>query len=167
MAVSATFPDDVIVGGWLVGMAGIGYPLASIENRHVSPAAAVEARKLQRSLAPSTFQTGTAQDETRMLRIVKGLTGTLKHFTVSNVVACGGTSTVTVDLQVNGVSVLAAVVTLNPATGNRGEEVGVIATAAVADGDVLEAVINATQVGTCALATGVFAQVDMDEAYAA
>lgn len=167
MAVVNTINGDVVIVGGLYGLTDLQYPAASILNGDISAAAAIAASKCQKSLAPALKQAGTATDETRIVRVVKGATGTIKHFTVSNVTACAGASTLTVDLQNNGVSVLAAPVTLNAATGNLGEAVGVISTPALVDGDVLTIVVVTSQSGTDALATGVFGQVDLDEDYAA
>ena len=165
--VAATYNGHIIVLGGIFGLTEMEYPSESIVNGDISPAAAIAASKCQKSLSLTLKQASTAADETRIVRVVKGATGTLKHFTVSNVTACAGASTLTVDLQNNGVSVLAAAVTLNAATGNLGEAVGTISTPAVVDGDVLTEVVTTSQSGTDALATGVFGQVDMDEAYAA
>jgi hypothetical protein len=96
---------------------------------------------------------------------VHGATGTLKFFKANNIAACAGSSTVTVDLYINGVTALSAVLTLDAATGNRGEEVGVLSTTAVVADDVLEVVITANQSGTDALASGVYAELRIDEDY--
>ena len=167
MTVSAQFQYDIICLGAILGPKQIDYPVGSIIDVDISASAAISASKSEKSLHVAVGQSGTATTETELVRVVKGTTGTLKHFTASNLTASAGASNVTVDLQNNGVSVLNAVITLDAATGDLGEAVGVITSPALADGDVLSVVITANAVGTPALATGVLAQVDWDEDYAA
>lgn len=158
---------DLVVAGAILGATQIQQPAGSIVDADVSPSAAIAASKCQRSIAVLIPRSGTAVDETLIGRVIKGTNGTLKHFTCSNVVTCTGGSKVTVDLQKNGVTCLAAPVELNVGTGDLGEEVGILTVTSLVDGDVLTVVIDATLAyGTDALASGVFAQIDLDEAYA-
>ncbi len=159
--------DGILVLGPILGATQIDIPAGEIVNAAISASAAIAASKCQKGLAAHVSRSGTVVTETLVIHVVKGATGTLTHFTVSNVTAAAGASTATVDLQKNGVTVLSAAVTLNAATGNLGEEVGIISSASVVDGDVLTVVITAVQSGTDALATGVMAQLDLDEDYAA
>lgn len=163
MALVATFPGDVAIYGALIGVTEFAYPDGSIVNADISPAAAIEAIKLQRSLRLTISQSGTAATATYTLAVVKGATGTVTHVTCSNLIDCVGLSTVTVDVQKNGVTILTAVITLDVATGDLGEENGVIAVPDLVDGDVLTVIITANANGTDPLATGVLVQVDMDE----
>jgi len=100
-----------------------------------------------------------------LIGIVK-FAGTIKQVDIGNITACVGSSAVTVDILVNGVSCLAAPVTLDSDTGARGTEVGTISSATVAADDVITANIVTAASGTNALAIGVYAQVKVDEGYA-
>lgn len=167
MALVATFPGDVVITGDILGATGIAYPDGTIVNADISGSAAIAASKCQKSLSPAARQSGTVADETIILHVVKGATGTVKHFSASAVTVATGVSSFTVDLQKNGVTMLSAPVTVNAGTGDLGEEVGTLTVTTLADGDVLTAVIDATASGTDTPATGAYAQVDLDEAYAA
>lgn len=164
MGVVATFVGDVVVTGALVGMTSFAHPAGSIGNVDVSASAAIAASKLQRSLRHSVFQDGTAADKTYIAFFCKSAV-TFKHFTVSNLTPNAGSSTVTVDVQKNGVTILSAVVTLDNGDAAYSELEGTITTTTAADGDYITIVIDAVQSGTDALATGVFAQLDYDEVY--
>ena len=161
MAVLITPNGDVILRGDLIELTGL------IVNADIKAAAGIAASKCQRGPVINVFQSGTAVDETIIAFFCKGLTGTVKNFTVSNVTANAGASTVTVDLQKNGVTMLSAVVTLNSGKVAFSETEGTLSVVALADGDYLTVVINATQNGTDALASGVFAQIQFDEDYLA
>lgn len=99
--------------------------------------------------------------------------GTVSKISVTNLTACGGSSTVAVDIQKNGVSVLSSVVTLDAATGNAGSgsgtEAGLLDGAQVplAAGDVLTVVITPNQVGTEALASDIGVAMGVTEAHPA
>ncbi|MFQ5492320.1 MAG: hypothetical protein ACE5GE_16540, partial [Phycisphaerae bacterium] len=105
MAVVSTLDGDQILRGELLGLTGLDYPVGSIENVDVSTSAAIAASKLQRGPVITVYQSGTAADETIIAFFCKGTTGTVKNFTVSNLTANAGSSTVTVDLQKNGATI--------------------------------------------------------------
>lgn len=168
MTVSAQFQYDIICLGAIIGPpTQIDYPPLSIVDADVSNTAAFSASKCEGRMHAQIEQAGTATTETKIIRTVKGATGTLKHFTVTNITASAGASNVTVDLQINGASALSAVVTQDAASGDLGIETGVITTPGVVAGDVVTVVITANAVGTPALATGICAQLDWNEDYAA
>ena len=156
---------DLVVTGAIYGPTDIDYPAGSIENVDVSASAAVAASKLQKSPVWIETQTGTAETQTYQT-FIKGSTGTLKHLTVVCGTACSGSSTVTVDLQVDGVSVLATALTINSSTTPNSELTATIDTPGVTDGERLSVVITATQSGSDALATDVGFRLDWDEDYA-
>jgi len=164
-AVVVQHEGSMILLGELLGVTGIGYPAGSIENVDISASAAIAASKCQRGPVISGHQTGEASDETIVAFFCKGTTGTIKSFTVSNLTANSGSSTVTVDLKKNGTTVLSAAVTLNSSKAAFSETEGTVTTTSLTDGDYLTVVINATQSGTDALATGVFWQIELDEDY--
>lgn len=152
------------VGGTLI-CAAMDIPAGTVVDADVASTAAIAASKLQSYPAKTYGQSGTAVAATAIVHVVRGATGTIKEFAVSNVTANAGASTVTVDLKKNGVSVLNSVVTLNNATGNRGVEEGIIDTTALVVDDVLEVVVALAQSGSDALAVGVAAELRLDEAY--
>jgi len=157
---------DLVVIGAFLGATEIAYPTGSITNAAISASAAIAASKSQRSFPATAQQSGTVADETIIIHIVQGSTGILKSFTCSQVTAPTGVSTFTVDLQKNGVTMLSAPVTVNAATGALGEATGTLTVTALADGDVLTVVIDATASGTDTPATGAFAMAMIDEDYA-
>ena len=170
MAEAARVAGDLVVTGAILGATSIAIPDNSIVNADISGEAAIAASKLQANRCKDAQQSGTVADETIVLHVVKGATGTLKHFTISQVTAPTGTSVFTVDLQKDGVTVLSAVVTANAATGAAsagGKETGTLTVTALVAGDVLTAVIDATASGTDTPATGAYCQVEFDESYAA
>jgi len=156
--------EDFFVGGTLRAQA-MDIPAGTIVNADVAENAGIAASKNQQYPAKTYGQAGTAVAATVIMHVVRGATGTIKGFVVSNITANAGASTVTVDLLKNGVSVLNTVVTLNNATGNRGVEEGAIDTTALVADDVLEVVVALAQSGTDALAVGVAAELRLDEAY--
>jgi len=164
-AVVDTVDGSLLLHGELIGVTAIDYPAGSIENVDISTSAAIAQSKCQRGPVLTVRQTGNAADETIIAFFCKGATATLKTFTVSNLTANAGSSAVTVDLKKNGTTVLSAVITLNSGKAAFSETEGVITVTGLVDGDYLTVVIDATQSGTDALATGVFAQIEFDEDY--
>lgn len=156
--------EDLYVGGTIRAQA-MDIPAGTVVNADVASAAGIAASKCQQYPGKAYGQAGTAVAASVIMHVVRGATGTIKEFVVSNITANAGASTVTVDLLKNGVSVLNTVVTLNNATGNRGNEEGVIDTTALVADDVLEVVVALAQSGTDALAVGVAAELRLDEAY--
>lgn len=153
---------DVIITGTLVP-AALNIPSATVLNASVQAAAGISASKLEHQHQKSYGQANAAaSDETRVIHVVHGATGEILEFEAGSIAKAVGDSTVTVDLQVNGVSVLSAVITLDNANTNYVAEAGTISSADLADGDVLTIVIDAT-VGTGTLPTGVFCSVKLRE----
>ena len=156
---------DLVVAGAILGATQIQQPAGSIVDADVSASAAIAASKLQRSLTIHIRQTSTAADETCFAHLVRGATGTLRKFYAGCQEASIGASVVTVDLTKNGSSVLASKITLNVLTGITPAP-GVITISGVVAGDLLMVVIDGIWSGSDALAKGIYAQLDMDEAYA-
>jgi hypothetical protein len=107
-----------------------------------------------RSLRFTHYQAGTAADETKILNVGLGASGTIRKFSVVNEVKCIGDSTVTVDLKKNGTTVLSAPITLNSSTTINTVISATISSPTYAAGDRLAVVIDATA-GTGTLATGI------------
>lgn len=166
-AVVATFDGSMILRGELLGVTGIAYPAGSIENVDISASAAIAQSKCQRGPVLTGRQHSTAVDETIIAFFCKGATATIKNFTVSNLVACAGSSALTVDLKKNGTTVLSAPITLSSADAAYSESSGVITVTGLVDGDYLTVVIDVTASGTDALAEDVFWQIELDEDYLA
>ncbi len=138
-------------------------PDGFLTNAKVLASAGISASKLQQHKTVCYAQAGTVATETVILGIIRGTTGLTLAVEVSNVTANAGASTVTVDVKKNGTTILSSVVTLTSGTGAPGVETGTVTVTALADGDVLTAVITSVQSGTDALATGVAVQVDWNE----
>lgn len=156
---------DVVITGTLHVQTGVNLPAGALGNADIEAAAGVAASKSTQHHSKKVSQAGTAVTATEIIHVVAGLEGTLKFFKATNIAACAGSSTVTVDLKKNGTTVLSAVITLDSATGDRGEEVAILSSTSVVADDVLEVVITANQSGTDALASGVYAELRVDEDY--
>ncbi len=156
--------SDTHVNG-LLTMVTIGIPDGSIFNAAVAANAVIAASKCQQHFSQVYAGPGTVATETVIIHTVRGATATVKGFSASQIDAPAGSSTATIDLRKNGVSVLTSVITLNAGAGDYGTLGATLdTTAAVAD-DVFTVVITAVQSGTDALATGVSAQLRIDEDY--
>jgi len=154
---------DVYITGSL-GSKTFSPPDASITNASVKAAAGISATKLEHRFQRVLAQANTAAaDETRVVHVVYGATGAIVAFSAGSIAKAVGDAITTVDLKVNGSSVLSAVITLDSANTNRVAEAGTVTTPALVAGDVLEVVIDGT-IGTGTLPTGVFAQVTLTEA---
>ena len=94
--------------------------------------------------------------------MVHGTAGTIKAVKAGCVVACTLTATVTVDLHVNGASVMVAPIEIDSADAAYALVAGVIDDDVLAAGDVLEIVVTiATPTGV--IGKGVFVYVDIFE----
>lgn len=157
------FEGDVHVAGAL-SCKTFSPPASSITNTAVKADAGISATKLEHRFQLVAAQANTAAaDETRVIHVVYGATGSIVAFKAGSIAKAVGDAITTVDLKVNGSSVLSAVITLDSANTNRVAESGTVSTPALVAGDVLEIVIDGT-IGTGTLPTGVFAQVTLTEA---
>ena len=153
-------------GGSIQNPTSIDYPYGGISDDHVSASANISGSKLQRNSPWPVNQEGTAADRTRS-QFMKG-DGSLILFTVWCGTAPTGANSVTVDLQVNGVSVLAAAITLNSRSVAHTEYPGPLSSASFSDGDRISVVINETTGGTPAQdCADIGVRVDIDENYSA
>jgi hypothetical protein len=138
-------------------------PAGSITNTAIRANAGVSATKLEHRFQSVVAQPNAAAvDETRVVHVVYGATGSIVAFSAGSIAKAVGDATCTVDLKVNGSSVLSAPIALDNANTNRVAEAGTVSTPALVAGDVLEVVIDGT-IGTGTLPTGVFAQVTLTE----
>ena len=104
----------------------------------------------------------TAAAEARVVHVVRGTTGSIEQVRAGCVVACIGDATVTVDLLVNGASVLTAAFDLSSSQSAYELVTGVIDDGDLEDGDVVEVSVT-VNAGTGTLGEGVFAEVDVHE----
>ena len=135
-----------------------------LAKEHVEVGAGIEASKLEHEhrvrYAQESGTTNVAEEY--VIHVVRGLTGTLKSFSVGCVVAALLDATVTVDLHNNGVSVLTDPVEVDKDDDAYAIVEGAIDTAAVAHDDVLEVVVTVAA-GGGTLGEGVFAALDLYE----
>ena len=142
-------------------------PANSIGDREFKSSDPLAAGKVKHRARYAYSQGNVAAvTETRGLGIVHGV-GVFKGVYVSNSARATGNATVTVDVRLNGVTVLTAPVTLNnanPAAGAGFASMqGVISgTPALAKGDVIDAVITAAA-GTGVLPTQVMVEAVTEE----
>ncbi len=140
-------------------------PDACVGDDQANPAAPIGATKLEHQHQVVYAQAGGAEAaaEARVVHVVHGASGSIVAFEAGCVEAPTGDATVNVDLLVNGASVLDDPVQITNAEAARELVAGVVASAGLADGDVLEVSV-AVDAGTGALGSGVFAQAVLREA---
>ena len=133
-------------------------PDNTVVNADVSSGADIAAIKLEHQYSKFIAQASDINtvDEQRCIHAVYGSSGSVVAFEAGSVTVCAGDSTITVDLHKNGASILTSVITLDSSNAAYTVEAGTIDTATLADGDVLEVIIDVTA-GTGNLADGVFA----------
>jgi len=139
-------------------------PALSVGNAQVKEAAGIKATKLEHQHRAVYTQASatTAAADARVVHVVKGTAGTIKSFEAGCVVACIGDSTITVDLKVNGASILVAPISLSVAQAAYVLVAATISDDVLAADDVLEVVTTAT-IGTGTLGLGLFAYADIHE----
>lgn len=128
----------------------------SFSDSHVALNAGFATSKMRHKHIESYGQTGAAADETKLIHLVSGATATSLRFSAGSIGA-PTTGSVTVDLKKGGVSILAAAITIGAV--DRVLTAATIDTPASVAGDWLEVVFN----DTASDATGVFAQLEIDE----
>lgn len=148
----------------LISFKNVALPAGTVRDADVHAAAAIATTKLRHRHHQMYAQASatTAAAETRVIHAVHGAVGEITRFTAGLVGPCVGDATVSVDLKVNGSSVLTAAITLNSGHTARQLVNATIDTDALAVGDVLEVTIT-VNAGTGTLGTGVFAMVVVDE----
>ncbi len=136
-------------------------PSGCVADKHIAVAAALDASKLEHQHRSPYAQESatTAAAETRIIHVVHGTAGLAKAFKAGCVVPCEGDATITVDLLVNGASILDAAISLTSAQAAYALVDGVIDTATLAEADVVEIAVT-VDAGTGTLGKGVFAYFD-------
>ena len=141
----------------------IAMPQNAIDNSdQIKAGTNISADKLEQRLFPGWSQPNSAAStETRTLFVARR-SGTVNEVIAGSIAAAVGDSTVTIDVKKNGTTILAAVITLDNANTARIVELGSVTSSAFVAGDWFEVVITAT-IGTGALPTGVFVQLEVDQ----
>lgn len=159
-----TIQGDMFVNGTFT--AANNTPSAgSITDALVSSTAGIGATKVQRINTEVYSQPNTtATSETRVIQVVRPANGAAaSEFSVGCIAAAVGAATVTVDLKVDGSSILSGVVTIDNTLAAYTPKVGTITAPTLVQGNVLTIVITATASGGT-LPTGVFACLKITEA---
>lgn len=152
MAAPTTIPGDCVIGGTLY--VGSFVPSAgSVRDAGVASDAAIAASKLIHQHMRTTSQAGSAVDETRVLHNANGA-GTIVGVRVSCATIPVGDATTTIDVKLNGTTILTGVVTLNSSSVLYTQQSGTLATTSYTAGQVFTSVIDAI-IGTGTLPTGV------------
>lgn len=140
-------------------------PAGSFGDAAIADNAGVQTTKLQhRTLATLSQAAAADASATRqVVAVVNGASGSLVGVVAGASTAATGDATVQVDLLVNGVSVMSAVMSLSSATAAYALVVGAIASTDLVAGDVVELEIKNVAAGTGTLPKGVFARVVIDE----
>ena len=138
----------------------------AVDNARVKAGAGIDASKHehQHRVIVAQESATAAADDTRVAHVVHGTTGKLLEIKAGCIVPCVGDDTITFDLLKNGASVLTAKITIDNADAARALVAGVIDTATLAKGDVLEIEVDAIH-ATGTLGKGPFAYVDLEEDY--
>ena len=137
---------------------------AAIKDQHVDSEAGIQAGKLEHQHRAVYAQESatTAAAATRVVHVVKGAAGKLKTFKAGCVTPCIGNATITVDLKVNGASVLQSAVVLDSSQSAYQLVEGTIQTDGLSAGDVVGVAVT-VNAGTGTLGQGVFACVALFE----
>lgn len=143
----------------------VSLPANTVTNAAVRSDAAISASKMEHQHRKTFAQEGTATSVTRAVHVARAA-GTVRFFYAGSIAIAVGAATVTLDLRKNGTTILTGVITLDSANTARVVESGTLTGNTVVAGDVLEVVTVATA-GGGTLPTGVFAEVGIDETYAA
>jgi hypothetical protein len=150
--------DMVIVGNF---SASTMTPVASsVNDASIQSGSKVAASKLQEGTRQRYSQPNTtATTETRVLHRIYGATAAVVGFHAGVIGAAVGAATVTVDLKVNGTTILTSVVTVDNTVAAYGSVAATLAAGAatLVAGNVLTIVITATA-GGGTLPTGFFCE---------
>ena len=160
----STLQGDYYIRGNLSVAGQLNLPTGSIEDADVAVGAAIQATKIIQQRRPEYSQSvgSAAVADNHAIYLVYGATGVLNDFRAGMIVANVGAAVVTVDLRVNGTSVLTSPITLNSSQSAYQSVVGSISDTALEVGDVLTVVITATA-GGGTLGQGLFAAATFTE----
>jgi len=123
----------------------LSVPDQAIDDDAIAPDANVSHEKHQHQFLNTYSQPNTtATSETRTLLYVHGSEGAVLGFVAGTIGVCTVDATITVDLKLNGTSILTAPIALDSASVARIAEAGVVASPELIAGDWLEIVVAVT-----------------------
>lgn len=154
--------DDLHVNGTLTAKA-MRPPDNSITDEAVIAGAGIQYTKLEH-LHRGVYRqpNSAAAAETKVVAVVGGVTGSVVAFKAGCVGPCVGADTITVDLKKNGITILAAPISLTSAQAAYATVSASVATPDLVAGGVLTVVVTPNH-SSGTLGTGVFADVDYRE----
>lgn len=158
---SSVVNDDLFVAGTLSARY-MSCPAGSVVSASIT--GPVDASKLERAKTITYSQPSGADnaDATIVVGRIHGTTGTIKTIKAANAVTALNSDTTTVDVKLNGTSLLTGVISIAAADTTTVKS-GTLASSALAVGDILSVVINAT--GTDP-GEGIAVFIEFDEDYA-
>lgn len=157
-----TFRDGAVN---MAGCTSVTLPANALGDSQITAASPLGVTKVRRRFNKGYAQVkgSAAADETgRVIHVAYGASGTVVAVRAGVLVAAVGDSTVTVDVKKNGTTILSGVITIDNGNAAYAEESGTVSVPALASGDVIEVVIDAT-VGTGTLPQGLYVDVVIDE----
>lgn len=154
-------PGDVVVGGTLSANVTT-LSASSVTDAKVAAAADIAATKHRHQHRAMWQQPNSAATaETRVLHVAYGL-GDIIAVQAGSIAKAVGDSTVTIDIKLNGTTILSGTIQLDNANSAYTPESPSLATIAYAAGDVFTAVITISA-GTGTLPTGVYVGLTVNE----
>lgn len=160
--------NDLYVGG-NIACKTMSIPVSSVADAQVSspspPSAAVQAAKLQHQYEDVYRQvsTVTVAADQQVLHVVRGTTGVILDYKAGCVTPCTGNATITVDLLLNGSSILTSTISLSSSQAAYATVLAAGFTSnALAATNVLEVKVT-TAVGTGVLGKGLFVLLSLRE----
>ena len=142
----------------------LSIPNSTVTNNAITASAGISATKLQHQHRASYSQESatTTVNETKVVHVVYGATGSIIDFKAATIVPCLSGAVIDVDLFVNGSTVLSAEINLSDADSAYEVLAGTITSASLVAGDVVEIDIAITT-GGGTMAKGVFASLTIHE----
>jgi hypothetical protein len=140
-------------------------PIGALTDAMVSASANIAATKLQKQFQENYSNTDSATSalsEQRVLHVLRGSTGTLVEFAAGAVVVLTGADTCTVDLLLNGTSMLTSAIALASADTVRALKFATLASTGLTAGSCLEVKVTVNH-GSGTLPKGVFARLTVLE----
>lgn len=155
--------DDVTIRGTL-SPESINMPQNAISaDAQIKAGTNISADKTQTRIYRTHAQPNTAATAETRAMFVARKAGTVKEVLVGSIAKATGDSTTTVNVLKNGTTILSSSVVLNNANTNRVGVAAAISSSVLAIGDWLEVVITISA-GTGTLPTGLFVQIEIDQA---
>jgi hypothetical protein len=161
-AIQSTLRGDFYIDGLLAAKT-FTLPSGAVTDDSVAGLAGIDAAKLQHQyLARFAQERATdAAVEGRVVHVAEGAAGTIMGVYAGAVVAAGASSSATIDVLVNGATVLSGTITLDNTTASYALKGGTVSDDALAAGDVVE--VRVTAVSGANKPKGVFVSVVIRE----